>query len=278
MNTLPPTWSAGRFQLDLDRPLVMGIVNVTPDSFSDGGAHADPGAAIRHAQTLVEAGADILDVGGESTRPGSLPLPQDAEWARIGPVLQEVVRWGVPISVDTYKPRTMRLALDLGVDIINDIDALRMPGAEDAVASSSAGICLMHMQGEPQTMQQQPHYADVVREVGDFLRARADAMLALGVPASRICIDPGFGFGKTLGHNLELARHLDEIVTHGYPVLVGVSRKSMIGGSSGRPVQERLAGSLAAALACVAAGARIVRVHDVAATVDALKVWTAVRG
>ena len=278
MNTLPPTWSAGRFQLDLGRPLVMGIVNVTPDSFSDGGAHADPGAAIRHAQTLVEAGADILDVGGESTRPGSLPLPQDAEWARIGPVLQEVVRWGVPISVDTYKPRTMRLALDLGVDIINDIDALRMPGAEDAVASSSAGICLMHMQGEPQTMQQQPHYADVVREVGDFLRARADAMLALGVPASRICIDPGFGFGKTLGHNLELARHLDEIVAHGYPVLVGVSRKSMIGGSSGRPVHERLPGSLAAALACVAAGARIVRVHDVAATVDALKVWTAVRG
>ena len=278
MNTLSPTWSAGRFQLDLGRPLVMGIVNVTPDSFSDGGAHADPGAAIRHAQTLVEAGADILDVGGESTRPGSLPLPQDAEWARIGPVLQEVVRWGVPISVDTYKPRTMRLALDLGVDIINDIDALRMPGAEDAVASSSAGICLMHMQGEPQTMQQQPHYADVVREVGDFLRARADAMLALGVPASRICIDPGFGFGKTLGHNLELARHLDVIVAHGYPVLVGVSRKSMIGGSSGRPVQERLAGSLAAALACVAAGARIVRVHDVAATVDALKVWTAVRG
>ncbi len=278
MNTLSPTWSAGRFQLDLGRPLVMGIVNVTPDSFSDGGAHADPGAAIRHAQALVEAGADILDVGGESTRPGSLPLPQDAEWARIGPVLQEVARWGVPISVDTYKPRTMRLALDLGVDIINDIYALRMPGAEDAAAPSGAGICLMHMQGEPQTMQQQPHYADVVREVGDFLRARADAMLALGVPASRLCIDPGFGFGKTLGHNLKLARRLDEIVAHGHPVLVGVSRKSMIGGSSGRPVQERLPGSLAAALACVAAGARIVRVHDVAATVDALKVWTAVRG
>ncbi len=278
MNTSSPTWSAGRFQLDLGRPLVMGIVNVTPDSFSDGGAHADPVAAVRHAQALVEAGADILDVGGESTRPGSLPLPQDAEWARIGPVLQEVVRWGVPISVDTYKPRTMRLALDLGVDIINDIDALRMPGAEEAVAPSGAGICLMHMQGEPQTMQQQPHYADVVREVGDFLRARADAMLALGVSASRICVDPGFGFGKTLGHNLELARRLDAIVAHGYPVLVGVSRKSMIGGSSGRPVHERLPGSLAAALACVAAGARIVRVHDVAATVDALKVWTAVRG
>lgn len=278
MNTLSPTWSAGRFQLDLGRPLVMGIVNVTPDSFSDGGEHADPVAAVRHAQALVEAGADILDVGGESTRPGSLPLPQDAEWARIGPVLQEVVRWGVPISVDTYKPRTMRLALDLGVDIINDIDALRMPGAEEVVAPSSAGICLMHMQGEPQTMQQQPHYADVVREVGDFLRVRADAMLALGVSASRICVDPGFGFGKTLGHNLELARRLDAIVAHGYPVLVGVSRKSMIGGSSGRPVHERLPGSLAAALACVAAGARIVRVHDVAATVDALKVWTAVRG
>ena len=278
MNTSSPTWSAGRFQLDLGRPLVMGIVNVTPDSFSDGGAHADPVAAVRHAQALVEAGADILDVGGESTRPGSLPLAQDAEWARIGPVLQEVVRWGVPISVDTYKPRTMRLALDLGVDIINDIDALRMPGAEEAVAPSGAGICLMHMQGEPQTMQQQPHYADVVREVGDFLRARADAMLSLGVSASRICVDPGFGFGKTLGHNLELARRLDAIVAHGYPVLVGVSRKSMIGGSSGRPVHERLPGSLAAALACVAAGARIVRVHDVAATVDALKVWTAVRG
>lgn len=271
-------WSAGRYTLDLQRPLVMGIVNVTPDSFSDGGQHADPQSAIRHAQDLVEAGADILDVGGESTRPGSLRLSQEDEWARIGPVLKETVRWGVPISVDTYQPQTMRLALDLGVDIINDIHALRRPQAETIVAASAAGVCLMHMQGEPGNMQQSPHYDDVVDEVRDFLVQRAESLLSLGVAKERITLDPGFGFGKTLEHNLDLARGLPVLVAEDYPVLVGVSRKSMVGGVLGRSVQDRLPGSLAAALACVANGARIVRVHDVGATVDAIKVWSALRG
>lgn len=271
-------WSAGRYTLDLQRPLVMGIVNVTPDSFSDGGQHADPQSAIRHAQDLVKAGADILDVGGESTRPGSLRLSQEEEWARIGPVLKETVRWGVPISVDTYQPQTMRLALDLGVDIINDIHALRRPQAETIVAASAAGVCLMHMQGEPGNMQQSPHYDDVVDEVRDFLVQRAESLLSLGVAKERITLDPGFGFGKTLEHNLDLARGLPVLVAEDYPVLVGVSRKSMVGGVLGRSVQDRLPGSLAAALACVANGARIVRVHDVGATVDAIKVWSALRG
>lgn len=271
-------WSAGRYTLDLHRPLVMGIVNVTPDSFSDGGQHADPQSAIRHAQDLVEAGADILDVGGESTRPGSLRLSQEDEWARIEPVLKETVRWGVPISVDTYQPQTMRLALDLGVDIINDIHALRRPQAETIVAASAAGVCLMHMQGDPGSMQQSPHYDDVVDEVRDFLVQRAESLLSLGVAKERITLDPGFGFGKTLEHNLDLARGLPVLVAEDYPVLVGVSRKSMVSGVLGRSVRDRLPGSLAAALACVANGARIVRVHDVGATVDAIKVWSALRG
>ncbi len=275
---MPQTWSAGRFQLTLSRPLVMGIVNVTPDSFSDGGQHDDASSAIRHASALVEAGADILDIGGESTRPGSRAVDAEVEWARIGPVLLEALRWGVPISLDSYKPETMRRALDLGVDIVNDVYALRMPGAEAIVAASQAGVCLMHMQGEPGTMQLQPDYGDVVAEVRDFLLRRTAALLALGVPAARLCLDPGFGFGKSLAHNIALAQGLEALVSCGYPVLVGVSRKSMIGGTSGRPVAERLPGSLAAALACIAAGARIVRVHDVAATVDALNVWTALRG
>ena len=256
----------------------MGIVNVTPDSFSDGGRYANADAALAHARKLLDDGADILDIGGETTRPGSPPLPQEQEWERIGPVLRELVRWGVPISVDTYKPQTMRLALELGVDIINDVYALRMPGAEAAVASSNAGVCLMHMLGEPATMQESPHYSDVVTEVRDFLLARAHVLQEQGVAAERICLDPGFGFGKHLEHNIALARGLEAITSGAYAVLVGVSRKSMIGGASGRPIPERLPGSLAAALACVAAGSAIVRVHDVAETVDALKVWTAMRG
>ncbi|MDE2255208.1 MAG: dihydropteroate synthase [Betaproteobacteria bacterium] len=271
-------WSAGRFRLALQRPLVMGIVNVTPDSFSDGGRYANADAAIGHARRLVDEGADILDIGGETTRPGSRPLPQEQEWQRISPVLRELVRWGVPISVDTYKPQTMRLALELGVDIINDVYALRMSGAEAVVATSNAGVCLMHMRGDPATMQESPHYTDVVAEVREFLLARADALQAQGVAAGRICLDPGFGFGKRLEHNIALARGLEAITVTGYPVLVGISRKSMIGGTSGRPIPERLPGSLAAALACVAAGSAIVRVHDVAETVDALKVWAAMRG
>lgn len=270
-------WLTGRFRLQLDRPLVMGIVNVTPDSFSDGGRHVQARAAIAHAQSLLEQGADILDVGGESTRPGSPRLLPEEEWARIGEVLREVVRWDVPISVDTYQPQTMRCALDLGVDIINDIHALGKPGALDAVASTSAGICLMHMQGEPGTMQQAPHYVDVGREVRGFLIARAQAAMARGVDAARIALDPGFGFGKTLEHNLALARALGDIVAEGYTVLVGVSRKSMLGALTGRAVDERLPASLAAALACLAAGAQVVRVHDVGPTVDAIKVWRALR-
>ena len=256
----------------------MGIVNVTPDSFSDGGRHANADAAIAHARRLVDEGADVLDIGGETTRPGSRPLPQEQEWQRIGSVLRELVRWGVPISVDTYKPQTMRLALELGVDIINDVYALRMSGAEAVVAASNAGVCLMHMRGDPATMQESPHYTDVVAEVREFLLARADALRAQGVAADRICLDPGFGFGKRLEHNIALARSLEAITGSAYPVLVGISRKSMIGGTSGRPIPERLPGSLAAALACVAAGSAIVRVHDVAETVDALKVWAAMRG
>lgn len=256
----------------------MGIVNVTPDSFSDGGQHSDARLAIGHAGRLLEEGADILDIGGESTRPGSIPVDADTEWARIEPVLREAVLWGVPVSVDSYRPQTMRRALDLGVDIINDVYALRMPGAQAVALASQAGICLMHMQGEPGTMQLQPQYGDVIAEVRSFLLQRVADLLALGIPAARLCLDPGFGFGKSLAHNMSLARGLEMLTSCGYPVLVGVSRKSMIGGTSGRPVAERLPGSLAAALACVAAGARIVRVHDVAATADALKVWTAMRG
>jgi len=275
---MPLVWKTARFELALDRPLVMGIVNVTPDSFSDGGLHAEAAQAIAHAQTLIEQGADVLDVGGESTRPGSPRLTPQQEWARIGPVLREVVRWNVPVSVDTYHPQTMQRAIDLGVDVINDIFALRQPGAVDVVARSAVGVCLMHMQAEPGTMQLAPRYDDVGAEVRTFLRDRAAALRSSGIAASRIALDPGFGFGKSLEHNLQLAHGLGALATEEYPLLVGVSRKSMIGALTGRDVSQRLAGSLAAALACVAAGAHIVRVHDVAATVDAIKVWCAMRG
>ena len=275
---MPLVWKTARFELALDRPLVMGIVNVTPDSFSDGGLHAEAAQAIAHAQTLIEQGADVLDVGGESTRPGSPRLTPQQEWTRIGPVLREVVRWNVPVSVDTYHPQTMQRAIDLGVDVINDIFALRQPGAVDVVARSAVGVCLMHMQAEPGTMQLAPHYDDVGAEVRTFLRDRAAALRSNGIAASRIALDPGFGFGKSLEHNLQLAHGLGALAAEEYPLLVGVSRKSMIGALTGRDVSQRLAGSLAAALACVAAGAHIVRVHDVAATVDAIKVWRAMRG
>ncbi len=270
-------WQAGRFTLQLHRPLVMGIVNVTPDSFSDGGQHADAVLALRHAQTLVEQGADILDIGGESSRPGSPRLSHAQEWARIAPVLQETVRWNVPVSVDTYQPETMRRALDLGADIINDIHALQRPGALEVVAASKAGVCLMHMQGDPASMQQAPHYADVLGEVREFLWSRVAAAESMGIDRSRIALDPGFGFGKTLEHNLSLAKGLPALAQSGYPLLVGLSRKSMIGALTGRDVGDRLPGSLAAVLACVAAGAQIVRVHDVGPTCDAIKVWSAMR-
>ncbi|PPE70840.1 dihydropteroate synthase [Caldimonas thermodepolymerans] len=269
-----PCWQTSRFRIDLSRPQVMGIVNATPDSFSDGGQHADLRSALAHCEQLLQEGADILDIGGESSRPGADPLPLDEELARVVPLVKEAVRLGVPVSVDTYKPEVMRAVLDLGADIVNDINALRAPGAVEAVAAHPAcGVCLMHMRGEPKSMQLDPRYGDVVGEVAAELRERAEAVRAAGVAAERIVLDPGFGFGKTVDHNFELLARQAELLALGYPLLAGWSRKSSLGAVTGRPVQERLAASVAAALAAVLHGARVVRVHDVAATVDALKVW-----
>jgi len=271
------TWHTTRFPLQLDRPLVMGIVNVTPDSFSDGGQHAGVAQAVAHARRLVEEGADILDIGGESSRPGAPVLAPDDEWARIKGVLQELVRWNVPVSVDTCKPEVMHRALDLGVDIINDIHALDRPGALQVVAAhGQCGVCLMHMVGIPETMQSQAQYGDVVDEVRRYLGERVAEAEAAGVARERLCLDPGIGFGKTPAHNLALLRHQSALAALGLPVLVGWSRKSTLGQVTGRPVEQRLAASLAAALMGVQHGARVVRVHDVAETVDVLKVWQAV--
>ena len=269
-------FACGRFTLSLDRPLVMGVVNVTPDSFSDGGRHDSIDAAIAHARRLVAEGAQLLDIGGESTRPGAAPVAPDEEIARVVPVVDALRDCGVPLSVDTRHPETMRTVLERGVDMINDVGALRAPGAIEAVRESGCGLCLMHMQGEPGTMQQAPDYGDVVSEVGQFLRERADALIAAGVSHERIVVDPGIGFGKTLRHNLLLLEAMDELAAAGQPVLVGVSRKSMIGALTDRPADRRLAGSLAAMLAAVARGAAIVRVHDVAESRDALRVWQAI--
>jgi dihydropteroate synthase len=264
------------FEFEFERPLVMGIVNLTPDSFSDGGQHDDADSAISHALTLAAEGADILDLGGESTRPGAQAVPASQELARLLPVIEALRGCGLPLSVDTCKPEVMRAALDAGADMINDVYGLRQPGAVEAVAASrNCGLCVMHMQGEPRTMQQSPSYTDLLGEIGAFLQAQARRLRSAGVDPRRITLDPGFGFGKTADQNYELLRGLPGLRAHGYPLLIGLSRKSMIGAATGRPVQERLAGSLAAMLACVARGASIVRVHDVAATVDALKVWRA---
>ncbi|HMN63456.1 MAG TPA: dihydropteroate synthase [Burkholderiaceae bacterium] len=268
--------ACGRFTLSLERPLVMGVVNVTPDSFSDGGRHDTVEAAIAHARRLVADGADLIDIGGESTRPGAMPVSPDEEIARVIPVLVALRDCGVPLSVDTRHPATMRAAIGHGADMINDVFALREEGAIDAVRDSACAVCLMHMRGEPATMQQAPVYAEVVSEVEQFLEARVDALRAAGVARERIVVDPGIGFGKTLRHNLLLLGALDELAAAGQPVLVGVSRKSMIGDLTGRPADGRLAGSLAAMLAAVARGAAIVRVHDVAETRDALRVWRAI--
>ena len=272
------TWQTSRFRIDLTRPRVMGIVNVTPDSFSDGGRYAQADAARAHCDRLVAEGADILDIGGESTRPGAR-LPDTAEQlARVLPVLRHAVSLGVPVSVDTADPVVMGEALALGVDIVNDVRALRGPGALDVVAAHpTAGVCLMHMQGEPGTMQVAPHYAndDVVAAVAAFLAERRDAALGAGVAPERIVLDPGIGFGKTPAHNLALAAQQHRLLGLGCPLLLGWSRKSTLGQITGRPVQERTAASVAAALAAVQQGAAIVRVHDVAETVDALKVWRA---
>lgn len=266
----------GQFQFDLSRPLVMGIVNVTPDSFSDGGRHLLRDAALAHAHQLIEEGADILDVGGESTRPGALPVSMQAELDRVMPVIEGLRDAPVPVSVDTCKPEVMRAALAAGVSMVNDINALQQPEALAAVAASDAAVCLMHMKGSPQNMQEQPHYHDVVTEVLQFLRARIAAAETAGIARERIVADPGFGFGKTLAHNLALLRDLGVLNELGVQVLAGLSRKSMLGTITGQDVEHRVHASVAAALLAVQRGAKILRVHDVRATCDALKVWNAV--
>jgi dihydropteroate synthase len=267
----------GRFRFEPGTPpLVMGILNVTPDSFSDGGRFQSLEFAISRAEEMLAQGVDMIDVGGESTRPGSPSVPVQEELRRVMPALYALQGFGKPLSVDTCKPEVMREAIIAGADMINDINAFRAPGALEAVAGSNCGLCVMHMQGTPQDMQQAPMYADVVAEVIAFLRERVDAMAAAGIARERICVDPGFGFGKTVEHNYALLRHIGTIERElGLPVLAGVSRKSMIGAVTGKPIDQRLAGSLAGALAAVAHGARIVRVHDVGETVDAIKVWQA---
>lgn len=269
-------WQTTRYRIDLDRPRIMGIVNVTPDSFSDGGRHDNTEAALRHAAQLVEEGADILDIGGESTRPGAPSVSADDEWARIAGVLHGALSMGVPVSVDTCKPEVMRRALDAGADIINDVKALQAVGALEAVvAHGRCGVCLMHMQGEPGTMQHAPVYSDVIEEVSHFLRGRLAATRAASVADERVVLDPGIGFGKRPEHNLALLRRQHELSSLGLPLLLGWSRKSTLGLLTGREVGQRLAPSVAAALAAVQQGARIVRVHDVGATADAFKVWEA---
>jgi dihydropteroate synthase len=267
-------WLTTRFHIDLARPRVMGIVNVTPDSFFDGGRHAGSAAAVALCDALLADGADILDIGGESTRPGARAPTLDEELARVLPVLRHAVTLGVPVSVDTSRSEVMRAALDLGVDIVNDVRALQRPGALDCLASHPrAGVCLMHMRGEPGTMQAEAGYQDVVGEVVDFLQGRVDAARAVGVADERIVVDPGIGFAKTAAHNVELLCRQQELLRIGRPLLVGWSRKSTLGVITGRAVDDRLAASVAAALAAVQRGASVLRVHDVAATVDALKVW-----
>lgn len=274
----PPTaaWRCGRFVFGSERALVMGILNLTPDSFSDGGRHLRPADAIAAAHAMIDDGANILDLGAESTRPGAIPTTDAEELDRLLPVLDALRDAPVALSVDTRHAEVMRAALAAGADIINDIEALASPESIDVVAGSGCGVCLMHMLGSPLTMQRAPAYREVVGEVASFLQARLDRAVAGGIAAERIVLDPGIGFGKDLGHNLALLRSLDRISALGRPVLVGVSRKSMVGALTGRAVDGRLAGSIAAALAAAARGARVLRVHDVRETVDALKVWDAI--
>lgn len=273
----PRTWRCGRFALSLQRPLVMGIVNVTPDSFSDGGRFYGQRVALAHARQLIAEGADLIDVGGESTRPDASEVSLDDELRRVMPIVEALGGGPVPVSVDTSKPEVMRAAIARGAAVINDVRALSMPGALGAVAGSDCGVVLMHMQGTPQTMQLDPRYVDVTGEVASFLGARADEVAAAGVARDRIALDPGFGFGKTHQHNFELLARLGELAALGRPLLVGISRKGMLKFATGRSVDERLVASVAAALVAVERGARIVRVHDVAATRDALAVWQTTR-
>ncbi len=265
--------------VDLSLPAVMGVLNVTPDSFSDGGRFLDTEAAVRHGLGLAEQGAAFIDVGGESTRPGAAPVGIDEELRRVIPVIERLRGASAAlISIDTSKPEVMRAAAAAGAALINDVRALREPGALAAARDSGCGVCLMHMQGEPRTMQLQPVYADVVSEVRAFLDERVAACRAAGIEAQRLAVDPGFGFGKTLEHNLTLLRQLGELSDAGRPLAVGLSRKSMVGKLTGRPEGERVLGSVVLAVMAALAGASIVRAHDVAATVEALKVVTAVRG
>lgn len=285
-------WQTTRFSIDLFRPYVMGIVNVTPDSFSDGGKYfkssVDSSEILKHCEQLLKNGADILDIGGESSRPGALPLPLDEELARVLPVVRHAVTLGVPISVDTYKPEVMQAVLDLGADIINDIWAFRQPGAAQVVAQhSTCGLCLMHMHREPQTMQAEPMQGDVVVQVSDFLMTQAKTLEALGIARSRMMLDPGIGFGKTVEQNFSLLARQRELLVGDLPLLVGWSRKSSLAAvtevtralqaEEAQPdITDRLIPSVAAALIAVERGACVVRVHDVRETVQALKIWAAV--
>lgn len=273
-----PVWTTSRFDLDLSSPKVMAIVNVTPDSFSDGGQHANTSAALRHCEQVMRDGAHILDIGGESTRPGSPAVSLEDELARVLPVVKEAVKLGVPVSVDTYKPEVMQAVLDAGADIINDIWALRRGNALDIVAAHPrCGVCLMHMHRDPQTMQVAPMEGDVLAPVSAFLEQRAEALQQRGVAATRIMLDPGIGFGKTVEQNFSLLARQSELLSAGYPVLAGWSRKSSLGAVTGRnDPRDRVAASIAAALVAAQRGASVLRVHDVRETVDALAVWSAV--
>ncbi|MET3513284.1 dihydropteroate synthase [Pseudacidovorax sp. 1753] len=272
-------WQAGRFQLDLARPLVMGIVNVTPDSFSDGGSHADVSSALAHCEQLLSEGADILDIGGESTRPGSPAVPLEEELRRVVPVIREAVRLGVPLSIDTYKPQVMQAVLDLGADIVNDIWSLRQPGAREVVAGHPrCGVCLMHMHRDPQTMQVAPVEGDAVAQSMDFLAEQVRQLQALGVAAERIVIDPGVGFGKTVEQNFALLARQQAFVRLGFPILAGWSRKSSLGAVTGlAEASQRVLPSVVAAVLAADRGARVLRVHDVRETVQGLAVWSAMR-
>ena len=273
---MPAVWRTSRFHLSLERPLVMGIVNATPDSFSDNGRHATATAALRHCEQLLKDGADILDIGGESTRPGSTAVALEEELDRVLPVLRAAVQLGVPVSIDTYKPQVMQAALDAGADIVNDIWALRQVGARQVVASHPAcGVCLMHMQGQPASMQLQPLQGDAVPQVLSFLKHSAQALHALGVEKNRIVLDPGIGFGKTVQQNFALLARQSELLELGYPLLAGWSRKSSLGAVTGLEAPARMVPSVAAAVLAAEHGASIVRVHDVRETVHALAVWQA---
>ena len=281
IQTKPTTWRCGRFLFDFakrNRPIVMGILNATPDSFSDGGKFRSPKDAIAQAERMLADGVDLIDIGGESTRPGAEPVGLQEELDRVLPVIEALKDCGVPLSIDTYKSETMRQALNAGVDCVNDIWALRQTGAVDAVLESqNCGIVLMHMQRDPLTMQFDPEYINVIAEVKQFLKDRVDLLISSGIAIDRIAIDPGFGFGKSLEHNLNMLSNFSEFSTLGLPVLAGISRKSMIGKITGKDTNDRVAPSIAAAIMAADRGASIVRVHDVAETVDALKLWEAIQ-